>query len=193
MSRLQRVLLVDDQYDEFQDQVAEDFQQNNIGIDFCRTKDEAIDLVNMGIHFDLVILDWFLDGDESLLSRLFLKELRQKSFVLVFIWSEHIDHFNATQPEEIDYPETLIEGIGKGEVTADILHKRIARRFQESLTAQISSIYRNTIRFGLEKVFFDLVQLPNQDIASLLKFLVGDRQNIGRCDKSLCEYAYLVS
>lgn len=179
MVRLQRVLLIDDEYGQFEDELGEDFKKNNIDIRFCETKDKAVELLDTGMGFDLVILDWFLEEDNNFLSRLVLKHLQNRSFVPVFIWSNHIANYNeSVEKGEVEYPENLIKGIAKEDVSVEAIQDKVSEWFQESLPAQISNVYRRQIRQGLEKVFFELVQVPNQDIASLLKFLVGDGQNI---------------
>ena len=177
MVSLQRVLLVDDEYFEFEDKLNSDFKKNNIDIRFCDSKDDAMDLLNSGIQFDLIILDWFLEEDNDLLSRLFLKQLKDISFLPVFIWSHHIANYNESIGE-VNYPQMLITGIAKEDVSAEIIENKTTKWFEDSLTAQISKIYRQQIRKSVENIFFELLQVPNQDIASLLKFIVGDGQNI---------------
>ena len=173
MNKLQRVLLIDDECSQFQETIAEDFQQHGIDIRFCETKDEAINILDSSLPFDLVILDWFLEEDSNVLSRLILKRLQETIFVPVFIWSNHIvDYEESAQKGEITYP--LIKGIAKNDMTAEIVQENISVWFQNSVTAQISNLYRQQIHSGVEKLFFDLAKIPNQDIAALLKFLVGD-------------------
>lgn len=179
MDNLQRVLLIDDEYEQLEVQLSEDFQEQGIDIRFCGTKDEALALLNSGIYFDLIILDWFLEEDNNLLSRLILNYLQNNCFLPVFIWSNHITNYQETLAHgEITYPAQLIQSIGKEDVSPAIIQERTAQWFQNSLTAQISGIYRRQIRQGLEKIFFNLVQLPNQDLAALLKSLVGEGEII---------------
>lgn len=173
MNRLQRVLLVDDDYEQLEEAIERDFQEHGIDIRFCATKDEAIAVLDSGTHLDLVILDWFLEEENNLLSRLVLKHLQTIAFLPVFIWSNNLGNYiESLEKGEVTYP--LIQGIAKDEVTVELVQQKVSSWFEKSLTAQISNLYRQQIRNGVEKVFFDLASIPNQDIASLLKFLVGD-------------------
>ncbi len=177
MKKLQRVLLIDDEYEQIEEEIAADFQEQGIDIRFCATKDEAIELLDSGIHLDLVILDWFLEEENNLLSRLVLKHLQTIAFLPVFIWSNHITNYTESRERgEIAYP--LIEDIAKDDVTAELVQEKVSSWFENSLTAQISSLYRQQIWKGVEKIFFNLANIPNQDIASLLKFLVGDGTSV---------------
>lgn len=179
MHKLQRVLLIDDDFFQFQERLTKDFKQNDIDILFCGTKEDAIELIDLGIQFDLIILDWFLEEDDNTLSRLILNQLKKVCFLPVFIWSDYITDFQESQTRgEIAYPDELIQGISKKDVSVSSIQEKASQLFQNSLAAQISGIYRRQIRQGLEKIFFDLIRLPNQDIASILKLLVGEEENI---------------
>ena len=177
MNKLQRVLLIDDEFEQFEKAIAADFRKHDIDIRFCASKVEAIEIFDSGIHLDLVILDWFLEEDNNLLSRLVLKHLQTVAFIPVFIWSNYITNYTESfEKGEIEYP--FIESIAKDAVTVELVQEKMSSWFESSLTAQISNLYRQQIRKGVEKNFFDLAKTPNQDIASLLKFLIGDGNTV---------------
>lgn len=48
----------------------------------------------------------------------------------------------------------------------------------QSLTAQVSRVYRKSIADNLERTFFELAEIPDEDLASILKILVGSEENI---------------
>jgi len=97
----------------------------------------------------------------------------------VFIWSKHIEDFNNVRAAgSIKYPGILIEGISKDEITVSQLKGRISHLLENSLTAQISRVYRDSIADNVEKTFFDLAEIPDEDLASILKILVGSEESI---------------
>ena len=155
MNNVQRVLLIDDDYLGFEETLREDFKQNQIVLHCCGTKDEAITILDSGINFDVVILDWYLEEQNHLLSLLVLKHLQNRCFIPVFIWSDHIANYQESlERGNITYPAQLIQGIAKDEVSWTSIQDKITFWFQNSLTAQISYIYRQQIRQSLENVFF---------------------------------------
>lgn len=179
MDRLNRILVVDDD-ETLKGDIVESFKEENVDVIFCPTKDEAVNKIDSRQYFDLIILDWFLeDPEDSMLSQLVLSHLYNRRFVPVFIWSKHIDDFtNVRDAGSIKYPGKLIEGISKDEVTVGQLKGRIRQLLENSLTAQVSRVYRESIADNIEKTFFDLAEIPDEDLASILKILVGGEENI---------------
>lgn len=179
MDRLNRILVIDDD-ESLKEEIEASFNEETIEVVFSSTKDDALKKIDAWQHFDAIILDWFLeDPDSSILSQLVLSHLYGKSFVPVFIWSKHIDDFNSVREAgSINYPNILIEGLSKDEITIDKLRSKIHQLFENSLTARISKVYRESITINLEKTFFELSEIPNEDLASILKVLIGSEENI---------------
>lgn len=179
MSNFKRILFIDDEYDDFKAELEASFGQKT-DIVCCPTKDSALEAIDSKKHFDLIILDWYLEEpDISDLSQLVLKYLQNKYFVPVFIWSNHIENFKETLNSGVlNYPRMLIIGISKEEISAATIKDKFAQWLSTSLTAQISDIYRNSINENLERTFFELAEIPNEDIASILKILVGSEESI---------------
>lgn len=179
MEQLNRILVIDDD-ESLKDEVIESFKEESVEVIFSLTKDDALQKIDSHQRFDLIILDWFLEEpDSSILGQSVINYLYDKSFVPVFIWSKHIDDFNSERETgSIKYPNILIEGISKDEISVDKLRTKIHQLFEDSLTAQISKIYRESITENLEKTFFELSEIPNEDLASILKVLVGNEENI---------------
>lgn len=176
---MKRILFIDDRA-ELIDEIVQNFDAS---VEFikCYTKDEALEKLEDNIPFDLVILDWFLETDDnSLLSKVVLAKIKSKCFRPVFIYSEHISDFeDACAKGEINFPKHLIKGLSKQEFNdAETLWNELQKVLDSSLTAQISGIYRETILNSLESVFFDLAELPEGEIASVIKVLIGESGNI---------------
>lgn len=176
---MKRILFIDDN-EKLIDEIVRNF---DAPVEFikCVTKDEALKKIEDNIPFDFVILDWFLEHDEdSVMSRLVLAKMKPKHFRPVFIYSEHITDFeDACARGEVNYPKQLIKGLSKQEFNdAEKLRNELHAMLKSSLTAQISSIYRDTISNSLETVFFDLAELPEGEIASVIKVLIGESGNI---------------
>jgi len=179
MDKLNRILVIDDD-ESLKQEIEASFNEEDIEVVFSLTKDDALKKVGSRQHFDVIILDWFLeDPESSMLSQLVLGYLFERSFVPIFIWSKHIDDFNSVRETGIiKYPDVLVEGISKDEITADKLRNKVRQLFENSLTARISKVYRESITENLEKTFFELSEIPNEDLASILKVLVGSEENI---------------
>lgn len=180
MSELKRILFIDDDCEDYRDEFDSAFS-DDVDIIYCPGKNDAIKEINSKKHFDLIILDWFLDkgSGSSELSQLILQSLYNKLFIPVLIWSNHIAEFESDLDSGlINYPKILIKDISKGEVSPETIKSKIKEWLESSLSVQISEIYRNSINENLEKAFFELAEVPNADIASILKVLVGSDENI---------------
>src|SRR3990172_6796757 len=172
MNEIKRILFVDDECETFREGLSESFGKD-IEIVYCPSKDSALKEIDSKKHFDLIILDWFLEEpDNSNLSQLVLQHLYNRFFIPVFIWSNHIEEFNK-ESGSVRYPKMLIISISKSEITAGLIKGKIEKWLGSSLTAQISTVYRNCIRDNLEKTFFELADVSDVDISSILKVLVG--------------------
>lgn len=176
---MKRILFIDDN-ETLIDDIIDNFSSP---VEFikCTSKDEAIQKLEDDIPFDFVILDWFLEHEnDSIMSRLILAKMKSKHFRPVFIYSEHINDFEeAFERGEINFPKHLIKGLSKQEFNnAENLRDQLQRILDGSLTAKLSGIYRDTISKSLESVFFDLADLPEGEIASIIKVLVGESGNI---------------
>lgn len=176
---MERVLLIDDQIDIYTEKLKSDFLTNNIDLRFCTDADSAIELLDSQIKINAIVLDWFLEEDSSELSQLFLVYLDGSFFIPVFIWSEHMQSFNALKDRgEIKYPPNLIKELPKEDFGPHVLRSEIENWYSNSLTAQLSIIYRDNIHDYLEKILFKLADLPTGDIASILKIIIGSKENI---------------
>lgn len=177
MNEIKRILFIDDECETFREGLSVSFGKD-IEIVYCPSKDSALKEIDSKKHFDLIILDWFLEEpDNSNLSQLVLQHLYNRFFIPVFIWSHHIEDFNK-ESGSISYPKMLIISISKSEITAELIKGKIEEWLGKSLTAQISMVYRNCIRDNLEKTFFELADISDVDISTILKILVGSEENI---------------
>lgn len=180
MSEIKRILFIDDECDTFKENFNEYFGQQGIDIIYCKTKDEGIQELDSKRHFDFVLLDWFLeDPESSMLSISFLSILNTKLFVPVFIWTHHLENYEQELlNDSIPYPKDLIKGISKEELQSPLLHERIAELYTNCNIVRLSEIYRETIHLKLEQVFFELSELPGISLQTMIKYIVGDNNNI---------------
>lgn len=173
------VLMIDDDADILIEQYQDSFEADNIKITSCKTRDEALEILERGALWDAIILDWYLDTDDSTYSKLLLKDLEKIQFVPVLIWSQHVDDYNATKESgEISYPLNLIHQLSKLDKENKPVSQILAEWVNDNIAAQISEVYRKSIRINLEKAFFELNAIPNSHLAIVLKTVVGSDQNI---------------
>ncbi len=158
MNDIKRILFVDDECDIYREDFESLFAQEGIEIVYCKTKDEGLDALNARRHFDLVLLDWFLEEpDNNVLSIAFLTELKKKLFVPVFIWTQQYENYEQELSKGlIPYPKGLITGLAKDEFKVSQLRVKLSEIFESCKIAHLSEIYRETIHHKLEEVFFEL-------------------------------------
>lgn len=173
---MKRILFVDDHCEDYREDFNAIFPTSEFEITFCPTKDDGIIEIESGKEYDLILLDWYLETtDSSVLSQDVLTKLRSLYYVPVLIWTGHLSNFQETH---VNYPSTLVEGISKDEFRPETLTSKINRWLSVSNAAKISNIYRKAIRIGLEEVFFDITELQENDILTVLKHVAGSEKNI---------------
>ena len=180
MSKIRRILFVDDECEDFRKDFDDSFTQEGIEIVYCNTKDEGVNALATKRHYDLVLLDWFLEEpDTSILSLSFLKELRKKIFIPVFIWTQQYDNYEQELLKgNIPYPKDLIIGVSKEEFDSNTLQAKVKELYNGCKIAHLSKIYRETIHNKLEEVFFDLSDIAGVNLIKIIKSIVGESKNI---------------
>jgi len=174
---MKRVLIIDDDQTML-DNLEESFKENRIKTIKCIDRKEALTAINNDIPFDAVILDWYFVYDgESTISKEILRKLNKKHFRPVFIYTGHIEDFQNTNPEEFEFPCDLILPYDKI-AGVENLKNNIMALFANHYSLQIASLYRENIRQQLERVLFELNELPNIDLAKVLNKIYGDGTNI---------------
>ncbi len=156
----------------------ESFRENHIEVIKSIDRTEALTAINNDIPFDAVILDWYfvLEGD-SAISKEILRTLNNKQFRPVFIYTGHLVDYENTNPAEIEFPKNLISTYAKA-LSVDDLRNRIQQLLEENYSLQLASVYRTNIKEQVEKVFFELNELQNVDLAKILNKIYGDGSNV---------------
>lgn len=178
---MRRILVVEDDSESLET-IRKCFSDSGVDVLACATKDQAIKAIDGGVCFDAVILDWYFEspemGDPDLISRLLLKKLNGNHFRPVFVYTSNISDF--TQAADLDgaFPQNLLRGVDKTNVQAPALKGAINEMLQSNLSLQLASAYRETIGSNLERILFGLNELPNADLAMVLKKIVGENENI---------------
>jgi CheY-like chemotaxis protein len=174
---MRRVLFVDDD-PELLEHLKEDFHNNAIEVITCENIEQATTAIENDTYFDVVILDWFFENpEESIVSRLFLARLKNKHFRPVFVYTNNLANYEQSDPTLIDFPANLIKAVSKDTQFED-LRNEINLMLEQNISLQLASTYRNKLKASIEKVLFDLNELPNADLGIVLKKIVGNEQNI---------------
>ncbi len=172
-----RALIVEDNQETL-DRIENSFKDNGVDVILCPTIEHANKAIYDDIPFDFVILDWFFGLEEdSRYSKQLLSRLKSKHFKPVFVYAGAITDYDETPDDEIDFPRNLISGYSKA-LPINELQEEITRIISLNYSLQLSTTYRSKILTYLEKIFFDLNELENVDIARVLKIIVGVETNV---------------
>jgi CheY-like chemotaxis protein len=174
---MKRVLIIDDDETILQN-LEESFMANHIDVIKCNDRAEALEAIGNDIPFDAVILDWyFVLADDSSFSKEILRSLNNKHFRPVFIYTGHLQDYENTNKDEIEFPENLITAYDKA-ITVDELRNRVQQLLVGNYSLQLASVYRENFKQQLEKVLFELNELQNVDLAKVLNKIYGDGSNV---------------
>lgn len=179
MSNIKRILFIDDECESFKGDFETIFAQTGIEIVYCKTKDEGVNALNDNCHYDLVLLDWFLEEpDSSILSIAFLAQLKRKLFIPVFIWTQQYENYEQELLRgAIPYPKDLIRGISKEEFESTQLQAKVTELYRNCKVAHLSKIYRETLHQKLEEVFFEFSEVSGVNLIKIIKSVVGETNN----------------
>ncbi len=175
---MKRVLLIDDD-DQILENLEESFATNNISVIKCIDRSTAFQAINDDIPFDAVILDWYfvLDQDSAICKEI-LRELGEKHFKPVFIYTGNVEDYRNTDKNELNFPENLLLEYFKAETDVKILSEHVQHLFDTNFSIQIASLYRKSISKNFEKVLFELNELQNIDLARVLNKIYGNGLNV---------------
>lgn len=178
---MRRVLIIEDNPESLA-AIADCFEGDGVEVLRCFTKDQAFKAIEGGSRFDAVILDWYFEspgaGDPDIISRLLLKKLNSSHFRPVFVYTANLADFTEARDLDGIFPRNMMKGVDKGSVTAQALKTEINQLLQSNLSLQLASAYREKISSNLERALFELNELPNADVATVLKRIVGENENI---------------
>lgn len=176
---IKNILIVDDHFEEFEEDLKNSFHEKDCKLHFCIDKESAMNALDSGINFDLVILDWYLERENNLLSKSVLTKIRSLFFIPVFIWTQHkVDYEESYNSGEIDFPKDLIYGVDKNEINPETIKEILEAQMSNCLTIKLSEIYRTMIHKGLEQIFFELSGIHNIELAVVLRIIMGDGDNV---------------
>ncbi|MFT4154333.1 hypothetical protein [Parafilimonas sp.] len=174
---MKRILIIDDDCFKEEESIISGFEGTGIELFLCDNKDEGLKYIKSKALFDCIVLDWFLEEDDSSLSQLVLKELEGTYFAPVLIYSAHSENFKQVKESgAITFPHNLICEVDKGNFT-DIKIK-VENWLTANTTAKLSNIYLKEIYSKIHATFWNLNNIPDGNIASAYKRIVSDNGNI---------------
>ncbi|HRI34253.1 MAG TPA: hypothetical protein PLD02_10905 [Saprospiraceae bacterium] len=174
---MKRVLIIDDDCFKEEESIRAGFANTGVELFLCDNKDEGLKHIRSKALFDCIVLDWFLEEDDSSLSQLVLKELEGKYYTPVLIYSAQIENFqHVKESGAITFPENLIHEVAK-EKFSDI-RVQVENWLNTNTTAKLSSIYLKEVYDKIHATFWNLNKIPDGNIASAYKNIVSDNGNI---------------
>lgn len=130
--------------------------------------------------FQMVILDWLLDGETETDALLCLMKLREIRFVPVVIYTEEIGKFLESEAEvRSRFPEGCFRGFGKGDVNHAQLLQELSR-WHEQPPARLAEQFRQSVATAVEQTLYTLAEQSIDDLTKGLKTLIalGDGSDV---------------
>lgn len=174
---MKRVLIIDDDCFKEEESIREGFAETGIDFFLCDNKDEGLKLIRSSALFDCIVLDWYLEEENSELSQLVLKQLERKYYAPVLIYSAHSENFRQVRDSgAITYPVNLIHEVDKGNFK-DLLLK-VSAWVDTNTTARLSNIYLEKVYEHIHKTFWSLNDIGDGNIAAVYKNIISENGNI---------------
>ncbi|MEK7724703.1 MAG: hypothetical protein AAB336_10170 [Acidobacteriota bacterium] len=174
---MKRVLIIDDDCLKEEESIRDGFAGTDVELFLCPTKDEGLKWIKSQALFDCIVLDWYLEEENSNLSRLILKALEKKYYAPVMIYSNNASHFREERDSGVfSYPENLICEVDKSDFK-DISAK-VLDWLNTNTTAKLSNIYLEKVYEKIHQTFWNLNDIPHGNIASVYKNISSENGNI---------------
>jgi len=174
---MKRILIIDDDCFKEEEFIRESFEETNIELFLCDNKDDGLKHIRSKALFDCVVLDWFLEEENSKLSELILKELEKNYYSPVLIYSAHFEDYRAVKDSgAITYPENLIHEVRKEDFTD--VRAKVETWLNTNTTAKLSGIYIEKVYEHIHKTFWGLNEIPDGNIAAIYKNIICENGNI---------------
>lgn len=169
---LTRVLLIEDNR-KVREEILSEF--SNQGVEVIQVTD-YVDLERRLPSlppFQMVILDWLLDGETESDALLCLTKLRETRFVPVVIWTEEIGKFKESEAEVLSrFPEACFQGFSKSDVNHQRLLEELSR-WHTQAPAQLAEQFRQSVAKAVEQTLYILAEHSIDDLTKGLKTLIS--------------------
>lgn len=177
--KLTSILIVDD-IESVRSQVLEEFKVQGVNVLQASGQAELEEHLKYPFEFQMIVLDWLLDDENSILAKLCLQKIREKYFVPVMIWTEQLGRFE-DEAEEVKktFPEVCLMARSKAKVgVKDLLD--FLEQWYATTPAKLSSQFRHSIAVSVEESLYRLAEHSEDDLARGLKTLIslGERDEI---------------
>lgn len=164
------VLVVDDDPDEVES-VVDDLRQQGCAVTSCSSQEHASDLLSSGVAFDLVVLDWHLAEDSSIIAARVLTDILEYCFVPVAVWTRYFDEAQEQLDEQrYEYPSDMIIAVDK-EVGAEGLRGQIIEWLDNNPQARLALLWSRSVRLSLAAPMRRLHELQGGELGSLAQYV----------------------
>jgi len=169
---LKRVLIIEDR-DETGEKVKELFASHDVAVTHIRDDEEIESKLRNSSEYQLIILDWLLDGESSELAKVCLYKIRQACFLPVVVWTEEIETFNGDREDVIQiFPQVCIQAFSKSEVQLDDLLD-VLLRWHSTPPMSLARGFRKSVLNAFVSSFYDLASQSSDDLVRGLKSLIS--------------------
>ncbi|MCK6628923.1 MAG: hypothetical protein L6R45_27555 [Anaerolineae bacterium] len=177
--KLSSVLFIED-VASVRSQVVEEFKAQGVNVIEASGQADLEKYLEHPFDFQMIVLDWLLDGQNSILAKLCLHTIRAKYFVPVVIWTEQLERYE-DEADEVKqfFPSACLTARSKAKVTGkDLLD--FLNKWYETTPAKLSNQFRQSLAVSAEKALYRLAEHSEDDLARGLKTLIaaGDSSEV---------------
>lgn len=174
---MKRVLIIDDDCFKEEESIRAGFADTGIEVFLCDNKDDGLKYITGKTLFDCIVLDWFLEEEDSSLSQLVLKKLEGNYYSPVLIYSAHSENFCQVKGSgAITFPDNLIREVAKGNFSD--IKTQVENWLNTNTTAKLSSIYLKEVYEKIHRTFWSLNDIEHGNIAAVYKDIISENGNI---------------
>lgn len=168
--RIVSVLVVDDTPDQVKS-VIDSLRARGCAVTHCTSQEAASNFLSSAVAFDLVVLDWHLDADNSKVAALVLADILDYCFVPVAVWTKFVDEAQEELDEgKYEFPRDMILAWDK-EIGAEGLQEEMIQWLDANPQARLALLWSRSVRLSLSDPIRRLQELQGEELGSLAQYV----------------------
>ena len=165
-------LIIDNRLDEIEE-LKDDLKARGISVLSVKNSEDAKNLIKCRPEINFIIIDWYLNEENSMESQLFISDLSDYLFVPIIIYTKQ----GAIEPKEFIKErklERIVRVLDKRDIDGDLIFEEMKHWIQENPELKIFLKWSFEVEKNLNQVLWNIYGLETDGLKSLIGTIKAD-------------------
>lgn len=165
-------LIIDNRQDEIEE-LKNDLEDRGISVIYVNNSEDAKKLIKHKPEINFIIIDWFLNEEDSMESKLFITNLSDYLFVPIIIYTKQgmIDPTNFVEERDLG---RIVRVLDKTDVNGELIFEEMEQWVQENPELKIFLKWSFEVEKNLNQVLWKIYSLETDGLKSLIGTIKAD-------------------